>query len=443
MIELELVAVAWAVKKCNLFLDGLPHFDIVLDHAPLIPLLNKYTLDQIDNPRLQRLRRQLDRYSFTASWIKGKDNNAADALSRAPTDKPSQKDEVGEDVNHRICVVSSLRSLSSDNSDLLIQQVSDAARSDPEYQALRELLTQGFPSNKTSVPYNLRPFFPVKDRLALDDELIVCGQRLLIPQSLRKDILVKLSHMHQGATKMKQRARLSVYWPNLDRDIDQHCLTCQPCQAALPSHQREPIISQRRPQRAFEELHVDLFEYGGKQFLVCVDGYSGWSCLNFLGQHATTSQIMTTLRQRFMEKSVPSSLFSDNGPQFSSMPMKSFLARWGVTHTTSSPHFPQSNGRAEACVKQMKKMVRGNWDPEKGEPDWDKLSEGLLIYHNTPRYDGLSPAQLLFGRAIRDSIPTHRGSFSPECQALSDDLENRASVDDRIIEKYNARSRRL
>ena len=34
MNELGLVAVAWVVKKCNLFLDGLPHFDIRTDHAP-------------------------------------------------------------------------------------------------------------------------------------------------------------------------------------------------------------------------------------------------------------------------------------------------------------------------------------------------------------------------------------------------------------------------
>ena len=234
MIELELVAVAWAVKKCNLFLDGLPHFDIKTDHAPLVPILNKYTLDQIENPRLQRLRRQIDRYSFTAIWLRGKDNYAADALSRAPIDRPRPEDELGEEVSHRVCAVFSLASF-SDDTDPLIEQISQAAKMDKEYQDLRMLLLDGFSSSKDDVPHNLRAFFNVKDKLALDGDLIVCGKRLLIPMSLRKVILSKLLSMHQGATKMKLRARASVYWPNLDHDIDQHCKTCQSCQSVLPS----------------------------------------------------------------------------------------------------------------------------------------------------------------------------------------------------------------
>jgi len=35
MVELELLAVAWAMKKCHFFLAGLPHFQLVVDHLPL------------------------------------------------------------------------------------------------------------------------------------------------------------------------------------------------------------------------------------------------------------------------------------------------------------------------------------------------------------------------------------------------------------------------
>ena len=46
MIELELLAVVWATKKCRHYLLGLPHFDIIIDHKPLRPILNDYTLDR-------------------------------------------------------------------------------------------------------------------------------------------------------------------------------------------------------------------------------------------------------------------------------------------------------------------------------------------------------------------------------------------------------------
>ena len=54
VIELELLAVVWAVHKCSLFLSS-SRFDLFTDHRSLVPILNKYTLDQIENPRLLRL----------------------------------------------------------------------------------------------------------------------------------------------------------------------------------------------------------------------------------------------------------------------------------------------------------------------------------------------------------------------------------------------------
>ena len=55
-IELELLAVAWAVCKCRFSLVGLPHLDLVVDHRPLVPIINRKNMDELENPRLPRLR---------------------------------------------------------------------------------------------------------------------------------------------------------------------------------------------------------------------------------------------------------------------------------------------------------------------------------------------------------------------------------------------------
>jgi hypothetical protein len=80
MVELELLAICWAVKKCTSFIDSLPlkNFEIWTVHASLIPILNKRTLPKIENKRLQPLQAKLDHLQFNTMWIKGKANTEDD-----------------------------------------------------------------------------------------------------------------------------------------------------------------------------------------------------------------------------------------------------------------------------------------------------------------------------------------------------------------------------
>jgi hypothetical protein len=96
MIELECLGSAWAIQECRQFLEGLPSFLLLTDHRPLIPILNEYSLDKLENPRILRLRLKMQRYSFTARWIPGKENIMADALSRAPVHFVAPNDELAE-----------------------------------------------------------------------------------------------------------------------------------------------------------------------------------------------------------------------------------------------------------------------------------------------------------------------------------------------------------
>ena len=65
-IEKEMLGIAWAIQKCHKFLAGLPHFEVLTDHNPLLSILNNKHLDKIENPRLQRLRMKIVLYKFTA-----------------------------------------------------------------------------------------------------------------------------------------------------------------------------------------------------------------------------------------------------------------------------------------------------------------------------------------------------------------------------------------
>ena len=110
------------------------------------------------------------------------------------------------------------------------------------------------------------------------------------------------------------------------------------------------------------------------------------------------------LRNHLTVHGVPDELSSDGGPEYVAAETQMFLKRWGVRHRVSSVAFPHSNLRAELGVKVMKRMMRENLSSD-GELSMDKMGRALLAYRNMPCRDlGLSPAQILFGRKLRDHL---------------------------------------
>ena len=85
--------------------------------------------------------------------------------------------------------------------------------------------------------------------------------------------------------------------------------------------------------------------------------------------------------------------------------MTTWLNKWKVNTRRSSPYYHQSNGRAEAGVKSLKRLLNGNLGT-KGTLSTDIVAHALLQYRNTAlRGINTSPAELALGRTLRDSIP--------------------------------------
>ena len=281
----------------------------------------------------------------------------------------------------------------------------------------------------------------VRQHLFVDDDLIVCGCRLLIPASMRREVLQKLHESHQGSVRTKQRARLVVYWPGIDNDIDNVILTCKQCQDLLPANPKEPIIMKPTPERPFQEIAGDFCYHGGKNYLILVDCYSDWPDIISMGQ-ITATGLISALRQSFCMTGVPDIVWSDQGTQFMSKQFQEFSKQWGFKHITSSPRYPQSNAKSEATVKSMKKLIRTSWQGR--SMDEDVLSRALLQYRNTPsRKDGLSPAQKLFGRPVQDILPAHRRSFALEWQKTVDAEKSLLESKEKSEIYYNQNARTL
>ena len=83
MVELELLGVVWVLQKNSVYLLGMKNFQVVVDHKPLEAIINKKNLNEIDAPRLQRMKEKLTRYgNFKTVWRQGKNDVMADSFSR-------------------------------------------------------------------------------------------------------------------------------------------------------------------------------------------------------------------------------------------------------------------------------------------------------------------------------------------------------------------------
>ena len=108
-----------------------------------------------------------------------------------------------------------------------------------------------------------------------------------------------------------------------------------------------------------------------------MDYYSSFWEIDLL-EDTRSATVIRKLKAEFARHGIPGTCVSDNGSQFISDEFKEFSRHWSFAHVTSSPTYPQSNGKVEAAVKSaksvMKKSRKAKTDP----------SLALLEHRNTP-----------------------------------------------------------
>ena len=215
---------------------------------------------------------------------------------------------------------------------------------------------------------------------------------------------------------MNLRAGDAVFWPCISEDILRRRLSCRTCDKSAPSQPAAPPVLPPTPQYPFELICSDFFELNGKSYLVMVDRYSGWPSV-YTGLSGAAA-LISALKTHFTTFGIPAELSADGGKEYIAGQTQSFLKTWGTKFRQSSAYFPHSNTRAELAVKSMKRLLKDNTSPS-GDLDTTKFHRALLTYRNTPDRDTLlSPAQVVFGRSIRDFIPVLPQKYKPRAEWL-------------------------
>ena len=81
----------------------------------------------------------------------------------------------------------------------------------------------------------LKPFYQCKEHLSTDQGCLLRRLRVIIPPSLQAQLLNKLHATHPGVIKMKAIAPSIMWWPNMDKEIEDMVTSCQNCAAQQSS----------------------------------------------------------------------------------------------------------------------------------------------------------------------------------------------------------------
>ena len=210
-----------------------------------------------------------------------------------------------------------------------------------------------------------------------------------------------------GVVKCLQRAKVGVYWPGMSKDITDMILKYETCINMRNSNAKEPMTSGPTPNRPWDILATDLFHWNKQDYVLIVDYYSHYVEFSRLDDSSNKSVINHT-KSILARHGIPTQIISDNDPQYASEEYQRFVKEWGISHTITSPHYPQANGMAEKFVQIVKRLLN------KATQDNQDPYMSLLIHRNTKIDNLASPAQMLMGRRLRTNLPVIPKQLNPQ-----------------------------
>lgn len=390
-IEKEMLAIVFGVERFRQYIYGRSDVTVHSDHKPLEALFKKPLVSV--PARLQRMMMRVQGYDFKVVYTPGKYMYIADALSRAPLSE-MMHEQVSDEVEVQTCFMINNMPYSCTK----MEAIKKESETDSDCKSLVGYIRNSWPKNRRDVVENMKVFWPYREELHYVDGIILKGERVFIPRALRDEMLSRVHEGHLGIERCKRRAREVMFWPGLCEDVERVVRSCEACMLYAPRPRRQPLLQHMVPALPWHKLASDIFEYKKKSYIVLVDYFSNYVEVGLLSG-VSSKLVISFMKDQFARHGIPAELVTDNGPAYSSQEFKNFMRDWEIRHETSSPHYPQSNGKSERTVQTVKTMLKKCVD------SGQDFSLSLLNFRTTPRNGMDSPAQILMGRRLNTKLP--------------------------------------
>ena len=393
-IEREAMAILFGCLKFQVYLLG-KSFNVITDHMPLVSMLN--------NPRSQmpyrvdRVRLKLQGFDFVVKHMPGK-YNPSDYMSRHP-DKISEEDtgvaKLFEEYVHSI--------VDHPGDAISMNDIKNGIERDEELKKLRECVKRG---RFDDLDERILKYKKVFGELSLVDGVILKADKILIPGCCVNDVLTAAHEGHQGIVKTKQLLRSRIWFPGIDKQVEDMISKCLPCQVSIPEKRSEPLKIMDMPDGPWQHLASDLHgpTQSGDYVLVVMDEYSRFAEVEFVKSTSARS-VIPKLDKMFSSFGIPFVIKSDNGAPYNGADFKNYMKYMGISHRRITPLYPQANGLVENFNKNIEKLIHTsnaegkNWKQE--------IFKFLRNYRATPHTTtGRAPADLIFQkREFRVRLP--------------------------------------
>ena len=275
-IQKETLVIVFAVKNFFRYLFG-QKLILVTDHKLLLAIYgNKKSSGMVAN-RLARWALYLNQFDFQIEYRKTADHQNADALSGLPLgeDELFDEEENAGDVDV-VCAISTLTFQMAILDPAALQK--ETAR-DAVIPQVMSFTREGWPQKNNNV--DIEKYRKLADSLSTLHGCLLYGARVVIPNTLRTQVLKLLHEGHFGIQRMKQLARTAVYWPSIDNDIVDLYRSCTSCAEHQNRPSKPPIHPWMVPEKPWSRLHLDhAVNFKGSNWLVLVDAYSKYPCIH-------------------------------------------------------------------------------------------------------------------------------------------------------------------
>ncbi len=251
-----------------------------------------------------------------------------------------------------------------------LQEVKHASADDETWQSLaRVIATQKWHQAGKDVS----KYQQIKQELSVSNSVILRGTRIIVPEKLQ-DRMIMLAHSgHQGIVKTKHLLQDSVWFPGIDRMVEEGAKVCLPCQAANhdPKQVCEPLQMSPLPQGPWQELSIDFCGPfpSGDYLLVVTDDFSRYPEVEIL-RSTSAKAVIPHLDSIFARQGIPEVVRTDNGPAFNRESVQMFATQLCFTHRRITSEWRRANGEVERLTKTLEKAIRTavvqgkNWKQE-------------------------------------------------------------------------------
>ena len=410
-VELEALALVFAVEKFHQYIYG-KKFKLFTD-ARSITYIYGTTANQKSSARIERWGLRLLPYEFDLIHIPG-ENNPADYISRHPIHNDETSECQDADLYVNFIIHNSMPKA------ITREKVAKATREDRDMQTLIRAIKSSdrhLVANHPSLKEfnNSFPFLTVSP-----DGIVLRKHQIVIPNALRTSIIDIAHEAHLGIVKTKNLMRLKVWFPNLDRMVEDKIKKCIPCQACTPSNSSNmvPMSSPPVPTRVWHSVGIDFFGPlpSGHYLFSMVCKTSGFPVVEVLNK-TTAKDVISVCDRIFSEYGIPHVLCSDNGPPFQSREFRQFCNIMGVHHERSTPYWPRGNSQCERFMKSLSKMVK---IAQLEQKPWIQFMQTFLrAYRAAPHSStGFAPNILMFGRNCTSRLPSMSADIMPSFNTL-------------------------